>query len=240
MTGGTFVLFEAEKVYATNEFNGDMYYEGHGKIVAMAMTSIRTKEDLLKFAKDFNKKEFGYPDEKIRPFELTADHSYSDCLNMVQEYFKKYFSDYLYIVNASGRDLEFTTKDGTRILPDNTSGVLNFGHDAKDFPAALNAFKGEGETGEADIIEEAARLFNVQLSAEETSEAGEILREHGYKTISGIWQNMREYAEEEVRDFAESWIIQYFDFEKYIQDHCQDLEFKGVYTLKSGKVLSFI
>lgn len=237
MTRGTFVLFEAEKVYVTNEFNGDMYYEGHGKIVAMAMTSIRTKEDLLKFAKVFNQKEFEYPDEEIRLFEMTADHSYSDCLNMAQGYAEKYFSDYLYIINASGRDLEFTTKDGTRILPDNTSGVLNFGHDAKDFHAALNAFKrGEAE----NMIEEAARLFDVKLSAEETSEAGEILREHGYNAIAGIWHNMREYAEEEVRDFAESWIIEYFDFEKYIQDRCQDLEFKGVYTLRSGKVCSFI
>ena len=141
MTRGKFVLFEEDKVYATNEFNGDMYYSGHGELAALGMKNIRTKEALLEYTEGFNKKEFGYPEEEICLYLLADEETYDEYLDMTQDYFEKYFSDYIYIINASGRDLEFKTKDGIRILPNDTSGVLNFGREAKEFPPELDGFK---------------------------------------------------------------------------------------------------
>ena len=241
MTRGKFVLFEEDKVYATNEFNGDMYYSGHGELAALGMKGVRTKEALLEYAKDFNKKEFGYPEEEICLYLLADEETYDKYLDMTQSYFEKYFSDYIYIINVSGRDLEFKTKSGTRILRDDTSGVLNFGTEAEEFPSELDGFKQTASyrklKDNEEKIKETAVLQKVSLTDNDVKEAVAIMESHGYSAVTAIYNSLREYAEEEVAELVDKWVLNYFNFDKYIKN--VDYEEQGVFEVNSGKTFVF-
>ena len=138
MTRGKFVLFTSDRVYVTTEFNGDMYYDGYGKESAEKIKRVNTPEDLLDLAVEINKEHYDYPEEEI---VIRAKSDYNSMLNM-DDYFMKYFSDYIYIKNVSGRDLTFDLKNGKYVLPNQESGVLNYGRSAnEEFPDNLNGFR---------------------------------------------------------------------------------------------------
>ena len=139
MTRGTFVLFTEEYVYMTTEFNGDMYgkiydekrkllFEGHGTESAKLIKSVKTENDLRDVARTINR-HYEYEDREIDYiYKYPFDEKY---LNMREDYFLNYFSDYLFIKNESGYDLEFFLRndeyDTRAILEDGKSGILNFG-----------------------------------------------------------------------------------------------------------------
>ena len=174
MTRGKLVLFTKDHVYATTEFNGDMYFEGHGEEAARLMLSVNTPGDLIEAAKKINK-HFGYGDEFVLHLEdLTEKFTYYDLLDFTGDrYFEKYFSDYIFLKNASGRTLSFRGEHefGTRKLASGKSGVTHFGETAYDFPAELDAFtagrdaKNSGtEILTADEIEEINQKYSGRLA----------------------------------------------------------------------------
>ena len=245
MTKGTFVIFTQDAVYLTTEFNGDMYFDGHGELVAAKMQEIHTPAELLAFAKKFNQKKFHYPEEQIALKRVSPDiFAYEDMLDMQTDYFKKYFSDYIYIANAAGHALVFHTKNGDRTLPDNTSGVLKFGRDATDFPPHLDAFQLGSPCQFAGLHKDESQRIGqktgVQLSAEDVREAANIMNQKGYRTIAAAYVDMTAYVQLEiVSRFGNGLAQKYFDVDRYIGEEKQALEAKGIYELQSGHVLMF-
>ena len=81
-------------IYTSTEFNGDGYWEGHGETVYAALQNITTVEEWKEYVTKFNSETFNYDEE----LHYEIDDEYDDYLDMNKDYFKKWFSDYIYIL----------------------------------------------------------------------------------------------------------------------------------------------
>ena len=142
MTRGKIILVSADKMYISTEFNGDMYYDHHGKDVIRGLKKVDVLSALSLFVRLFNDYNFGYPDVEVSHFITIND--YDKMLDFSEGYFDKWFSDYLYFKNISGDDLVFTlrwsetNKEKERyVLPNNGIAVFHFGEVATDVPHDL-------------------------------------------------------------------------------------------------------
>lgn len=135
MTRGQIAIITPDgKLITSTEFNGDMYYdgEGHGKEVVEALESIEIEEEYREFVNDFNDRNFRYTDREL--FYDCDDRFY----DMSNDYFGKWFSDYVYIKKLSGKTVVFTDADKQKIaLEPDTLAAFNFGKfyasNAEDF-----------------------------------------------------------------------------------------------------------
>ena len=110
-------------IYTSTEFNGDGYWDWHGKVVYAALQNIATVEEWKEYVTKFNSETFEY-DRKLH-YEI--DDEYDDYLDMSEDYYDKWFSDYIYIKNIDEDEVEFITKNGKTILVSNDVAVFNFG-----------------------------------------------------------------------------------------------------------------
>ena len=131
MTRGKMIIITDEGTYRTTEFNGDIYFECYGEEVARKMREINSKTDLLNYEKEFNKMYFDYPEE----MELYRIDETDDMFNMSVDYFKRWFSDYLFFKNAGSKDIIIMQRDGSGeyTLKSGQTVVLHFGSIAEDF-----------------------------------------------------------------------------------------------------------
>ena len=110
-------IFE-DKILTAGEFNGDGYFEGHGKDVCREFAKITTEKEYRKLAKDINDESFGYNGEIIFTLEptITVDKEINIFdfyqLNQKDEYYNLWFSDYLYIKNFTEDDKVVTDENG--------------------------------------------------------------------------------------------------------------------------------
>ena len=110
-------------IYTSTEFNGDGYWEGHGKVVYEALKRITTIKEWKEYVTKFNSETFEYTNKLHYKVEDEYDHY----LDMTTDYFDNWFSDYIYIKNIGYEDVEFITQNGkTTLVPDEV-GVFNFG-----------------------------------------------------------------------------------------------------------------
>lgn len=134
MTRGQIAIITPEdRILTSTEFNGDMYYEGHGKDVFDELECVKTAKEYEELVTRFNDENFSYDEELF--YNMPQDF-----LNMRDNYFGKWFSDYVYIKNLSGKPVVFTDADGKKIqLDTDTTAVFNFGEfvacNAEDFEA---------------------------------------------------------------------------------------------------------
>lgn len=98
MTRGTFLLLKDGEVYASCEFNGDMYYTGHGEAAVNRLAKVNTVSEFERMVQRFNEDKFGYEEEYVRVKKLSASDERE--LNLKYNYIQNWFSDYLYIKNA--------------------------------------------------------------------------------------------------------------------------------------------
>ena len=237
MTRGTMVLFTKDKVFTTTEFNGDMYFEGNGEQTARIMRSVENESDLIRASQKVNEY-YGYPEEEVgRLWALSGgEYSYNDCLDTKENYFAKYFSDYLFIKNKSGRDLLFTCEDGNKILPDDSVGVLYFGKQADDFPKELNAFY---DANDASVQEDKEKT-DTMLSGLTDAECEELKRimPKGKVPIS-MWESWEEIARQDAEDTGILMAAneKYFDLKLYTEDF-KNLPHDDLFELSTGKVIS--
>ena len=110
-------------IYTSTEFNGDGYWSGHGEVVYAALQNITTVEEWKEYVTKFNSETFQYDEE----LHYKIDDEYEDYLDMSKEYFKNWFSDYIYIKNIGEDEVEFITENGKTILVPNDVAVFNFG-----------------------------------------------------------------------------------------------------------------
>lgn len=122
MTRGQIAIITPEgKIIASTEFNGDMYYEGHGHDVFDNLECVETVEDYKEFVVNFNEDNFRYN----RQLFYDCDDSFFD---MKSDYFGKWFSDYVYIKNLSDKSAIVTDANGKNIqLDTDTTAVFYFG-----------------------------------------------------------------------------------------------------------------
>lgn len=115
MTRGRLVLITDDAIYSSVEFNGDMYWEGHGKDAYEGMEKVKNIKDYESFVEQFDKQKFGYAKEDgcdlIRVI-AGSDEKKKEYLNFKDEYLAKWFSDYLYIKNVGTRKAHIQTEAG--------------------------------------------------------------------------------------------------------------------------------
>ena len=227
MTRGKFFLFLKEQVYSSIEFNGDMYFEGHGENAAKGMQQVKDVVSLFDFAIRFNRDNFGYPENGLT--YCLEQWSYDEMLDMSKDYFKKYFSDYVFIKNMSGKPLTFIGKSGewTYTLQNEKSGVLHFGEEAPDVFGELDAFVKKPKT-------KVLAIEDLDLGKEDIHF---LIDNLGERDIVGLYRSWDELARE---DAKEKGIIpavneRYFDSSLYAEDMKKDGE--EYLELPSGKVL---
>ena len=133
-------------IYTSTEFNGDGYWTGHGEVVYAALQNITTVEEWKECVTKFNSETFNYDEE----LHYEIDDEYEDYLDMSKEYFKKWFSDYIYIKNISEDDVEFITENGKTVLEPNDVAVFNFGE--RLVPGTDNKYKCDNGTLLSDKI----------------------------------------------------------------------------------------
>lgn len=115
MTRGKIIGFFGDKAVVSCEFNGDMYYDRHGKEVIKWLRKTGTESELRDFIEAFDAENFGY--RKKYGDELVFEHeNEAELWRLDKDYFGKWFSDYLYVKNFSDTPLEITTKKSGKIV----------------------------------------------------------------------------------------------------------------------------
>ena len=127
MTRGRWVIITKRGIYASIEFNGDMYYRGgHGEEVVKILKRIKGLADFKRELLKFNDKHFGYEDLN----EINAWCRKADLDLREKTYFKNFnwFSDYLYFKNLTKEDVYITNFYGKKyVLHPNEIAIYNFG-----------------------------------------------------------------------------------------------------------------
>ena len=126
MTRGKIVVILNNNIMlVSTDFNGDMNYEMHGINIIECLKKIENENDYKNFIEEFNFKNFGYEGELV--FRIT-DNDYIEYLNMAENYFYKWFSDYIYIKNLSDNEVYFISDNGEKVgILSNEIGVFYYG-----------------------------------------------------------------------------------------------------------------
>ena len=152
MTRGTFILITKKKVYESIEFNGDMYPEGYGDtafdMLKNQVTNVKTFKEMVS---DFNQIHHGYEEKKkvwdkdwfvndtlIKREDGTEYEQQQGMfekdgsINFSNDYYSvgRFFSDWLFIKNLSGKDIEYIENNNERvtgIIPNGNTERFNFG-----------------------------------------------------------------------------------------------------------------
>ena len=123
MTRFQIVVIKDGVIYTSTEFNGDGYWEGYGQDVYAALQNITTVKEWRELVTKFNSETFEYSGK----LHYKIENEYDDYLDMSEDYFDKWFSDYIYIKNLDEDEIEFITENGKTILAPNDVAVFNFG-----------------------------------------------------------------------------------------------------------------
>lgn len=129
MTRGTLALITEGGIYNSIEFNGNMGNRDLGSEVVPALKSVTTLSEFEKMVNEFNLKNHNYDEEEmVFVWEGTLKTSFKKNV-----YFEKWFSDYLYIKNATKENIEVLDYNGKLItFPAEEVTVLNFGEEIEE------------------------------------------------------------------------------------------------------------
>ena len=99
------------------EFNGDMYPDGYGDEAFAGLATCRTRGEFEMFVRAFNARHFVYPEPLFYEIEVPGSGSLARMLaerrlDFASRYFEDWFSDWVFLVNRSGRTLEFVPRVG--------------------------------------------------------------------------------------------------------------------------------
>ncbi len=96
------------RVYSTVEFNGDMYPSGHGNeiITHFKNGGFQDKDDYEKYAFDFDDRNFGYGHSGYGLITSLGTYDGSSAFT-----FNEHYTDYLYIVNESEKDITLSSRE---------------------------------------------------------------------------------------------------------------------------------
>lgn len=134
MTRGTFFFITDNGVIESVEFNGSMYEResgGYGDDAFEMLQKVKTSEQFSAMVKEFNQTHHDYKDEQLI-YSMNIIHKDDqspgffdepEFVDFTRDYFARFFSDYLFIKNASSNTIHFKTRWQTS---DNTTPVEEF------------------------------------------------------------------------------------------------------------------
>jgi len=117
MTRGTGYLITDEHMYSHDEFNGDMYRDGHGENFIL-MLDETTPENFQRMLHNWNANNHSYDNFNTYK-ELLKEPDFEDHIkvkddiieiNLNIDYFKWWFSDWIFIKNGSNKDIHIITR----------------------------------------------------------------------------------------------------------------------------------
>ena len=106
MTRGKLVLITNALLISSCEFNGDMYMDksGYGQEAIAILLKTNTVDEFKAACQKFNADHYGYEEDYAESYsEWHGEVLIEDALDFTRNYFDNWFSDYLYIKNASDR-----------------------------------------------------------------------------------------------------------------------------------------
>ena len=163
MTRGRLAIFLPSKtVLMSTEFNGDMYYSGNGKSTAALLTEVQNAEDFRILVQKVNE-QYGYEEELVYALPPVCFNTYR---NMLNDYYDKWFSDYVFIKNLSSEPLYFALKNDKRqlLLLDNDDTVtFYFGDRAEDFDREFGKSYTVVSVGDFDFPEQELEKLEVKF-----------------------------------------------------------------------------
>ena len=125
MTRGTTILITNNSMIETTEFNGDMYLEpnSNGQQMLDLLKKVKTEKDFKQAIKKFNQDNFGYKEKLFHTSRNENSITFTE-----QSYFKRWFSDYLFFLNISHKQIKFIDIEGkSKILKPNQIIIFYFG-----------------------------------------------------------------------------------------------------------------
>ena len=109
MTRGQIAIITPEgKILTSVEFNGDMCYSEHGQEMFEGLELVESIAEYKELVEDFNRENFGCKEELF--YECSDSF-----LDMSDDYFGKWFSDYVYIKNLSEKTVVFTDAEKQKV-----------------------------------------------------------------------------------------------------------------------------
>lgn len=155
MTRGKMILINKDKFSNKNimniscEFNGDMYLECYGKLVIANLKMINDFKGFRKFIDFFDDMFFQYKDGIYSDYYLiNFEEIKENAINLQDNYFDNWFSDYLYFKNISGDDIKIkctiNEKKETITIKNGEIKIFNFGS-LVDYKKELIKIESEGE-----------------------------------------------------------------------------------------------
>ncbi len=126
MTRGKIIyITENMQVYSTIEFNGDMYpFEGgHGEeiIEYFLKQGFRDIYSYQTYVKRMDERYFGYASEYGQELIYNKGSYRENLLNFTENY-----TDYLYLINHAGQDIQIILKDGRTTVPDGALAIIYY------------------------------------------------------------------------------------------------------------------
>ncbi len=111
MTRGQIAIITPEgNIMSCIEFNGNMYFtNGHGEEVYPKLAGVENVAQYQTLVENFNSAHFRYEEDLF----YNAPANFFDMQN---DYFRKWFSDYVYIKNLSPDTREFLDRNGDTII----------------------------------------------------------------------------------------------------------------------------
>ena len=110
MTRGTFYLITDKNFYESIEFNGDMYPEGHGNRAFELLKQVKSSAEFKAMVLQFNKEAHNYEESGIKIFERSLSFLNKQ-KDMSKDYFAFWFSDWIFIKNASSKPIDFILRN---------------------------------------------------------------------------------------------------------------------------------
>ena len=129
MTRGTAYLITDKQIVSTQEFNGDMYPDGHGEEMIKRLEKVKTTTDFKSTIKKFNENNHNYKDCKLIFTEPKSKYANKNVVVMTDEnYFNLFFSDWTFWKNISKEIIIIKTTDKKAIeLTPGSQVAINFG-----------------------------------------------------------------------------------------------------------------
>jgi len=131
MTRGQLVcILPNKKIYSSIEYNGDMYLDGAGikAVDALKAQEITTPEIFKEVVTKFNKENHDYKEDWANDIHEHPEEDF-DMTAEGFDYYKSWFSDYLYIKNNSDKSVYISTLNGGEMeIQPGYVVSLNFGN----------------------------------------------------------------------------------------------------------------
>lgn len=146
MTRGTaYILLPYNRTLASCEFDGDMYPGGNFELMVEFLSKVQTEQDFRESVAAFDRvAAYGYQNMSdgyfqfynipVRRLHHSREHPDGNRrIDLRKKYIERFFSDYIFFLNKTGRIVNVTCAKVTVRLRDGEIGTFYFGKHVKTF-----------------------------------------------------------------------------------------------------------